>query len=661
MKTTTKRFLKKLATTAASIAMALVLVIGFSITPAASVSAEVSDVETMSAGQTKNCYWATGVYYIYLNIEETGFYELNVTDNSANDFSFIALVDYDTVNYVFTSFLENDGQTIGSGNIFLVAGHIYELALAGLNEDMSGYASGNMSVTLSKLDISVTALSTSDVSVEVPLYTPVWLSYTTSQAGDYCLNFTDFSAFIDVYNAKTGEMIFQYEDTEYDTADGWVQRDKMVFNLEANTTYYFSVERYEPETPTSIAFSMTKNAKTVKNIEPVSLAYDIYSWYDIEEYHFNFEVTYTDNTSATLTYEDLALNGIKTPSIYYIGDYIGVSDDIYLLKGGKVPVVSIYNDEYEYFYVNVISMTDWLEGNGALGDYENYDGILENDGSYDEVEGYYRVKVSSTGCYDFVSKNDPEGDDWDKIGIKYVVVLDSKNNIVQYNEEQGGWPLVAGDEYAFGIYYYFKSATSGNIEFKVQKQSSKLFPDVTTGAWYNDPVSYAVGRGVIKGYGNGNFGPGDNIQRQDFLVMLARLEGVDLEYYDYDCEFPDVPSGSYYEAAVNWGYESGIVTGYQNGKFGVGDIITREQLVAFLYRYAEYRSADTSVSVTAAQISSQYSDYKNVSDWAKEYIVWAIDKGVIKGKNGTDIAPGGSALRCEVAQIIYNIFKNDII
>jgi len=166
----------------------------------------------------------------------------------------------------------------------------------------------------------------------------------------------------------------------------------------------------------------------------------------------------------------------------------------------------------------------------------------------------------------------------------------------------------------------------------------------------------------MKGYGGTSlFGAADNIQRQDFLVMLARLDGVDLADYDYESDFPDVPSGSYYEAAVNWGYENGIVTGYQNGKFGVGDKITREQLVAFLYRYAQYRSVDTSVSASAkVEISRQYSDYSSVSDWAEDYVVWAIENGVIKGKNGAYIAPGGSALRCEVAQIIYNIFDNDI-
>ena len=244
----------------------------------------------------------------------------------------------------------------------------------------------------------------------------------------------------------------------------------------------------------------------------------------------------------------------------------------------------------------------------------------------------------------------------------YLVVADQNGCEVKFNENEKGWPMVSGQKYTIRLLCQYDDTPVSNIDFNLVEITDGAFSDVTTSDWYNDSVAYSVGAGFISGYGGTDkFGPADNIQRQDFLVMLARLDGVDLADYDYESDFPDVPSGSYYESAVNWGYENGIVTGYQNGKFGVGDKITREQLVAFLYRYAQYRSVDTSVSASAkVEISRQYSDYSSVSDWAKDYVVWAIDNGVIKGKNGAYIAPGGSALRCEVAQIIYNIFDNDI-
>ena len=186
---------------------------------------------------------------------------------------------------------------------------------------------------------------------------------------------------------------------------------------------------------------------------------------------------------------------------------------------------------------------------------------------------------------------------------------------------------------------------------------AEIFPDTQNDAWYSDAVAYAYSRGILMGYQSGEFGVSDGIQRQNFLLMLARYDGVDLTQYSYDCDMSDVTRGSYYEAAVNWGVQNGITTGYTNGTFGVGDKITREQIVTFLYRYAKYKNIDVeNVTDTKAK---NYPDFNMVSDFSKEAIVWAIDKGVIGGKQGY-IAPQGNAQRCEVAQIMYNIFLKDI-
>ncbi len=193
---------------------------------------------------------------------------------------------------------------------------------------------------------------------------------------------------------------------------------------------------------------------------------------------------------------------------------------------------------------------------------------------------------------------------------------------------------------------------------------ASIFPDTANDDWYSAAISYAVESGIMKGYADsGLFGTADGIQRQDFLVMLARYDGVDLSAYaNNHGNFGDVAENSYFEAAVNWGYESGIVNGYDDGRFGVGDMITREQIVTFLYRYADYKGLNTDVEDASKQsIESRYYDFANVSEFSKDAIYWAIDRGVINGKeNNTAIAPQGNAQRCEVAQIMYNIYKNNI-
>lgn len=626
------------------------------------VSATDGTEHILPEGVSKTIVWhSSDVADIVFEPENSGFYSLSITDRAQQSNIYIEITDI-TTGEPFSYIYEDIGdQPYQSEKMYVTGGHRYELACYYAGDDLYSDFWADATFCFNKVNFTPYQLPECDIAlsnttVDFKPGVKEWFCFTTDLAGDYSFNYSSaIDACIQVYDAQSGELMDERY-TMYSSAlfGSWLNSQQIVFTLEGNTEYYFCIEEYRES---SSKVSITKNEKDIKNITVNTLKYDIDSSFDISEINevlFNHRVEYTDGTSDIVSCDGASMMGIKLPTVVYLGKSVDINGTNMPIAGSQ-PVVSIYNTDIDIFYVNIASVTDWLQDADAIGDYENNDDEILNEGT-DEINAYYRVKISKTGIYDFVSN------DWDKINIDYMVVLDSKNNIVQYNEDQGGWPLVAGDDYAFCIFCNFKSATSGNVELDVQMQSNYLFPDVSADSWYNDPVSYAVGRGVIKGYGNGAFGPGDNIQRQDFLVMLARLDGVDLAEYTYDSEFPDVPRDSYYEAAVNWGYENGIVTGYENGKFGVGDNITREQIVAFLYRYAENSYADTSFTTSAeTSIRNQYSDYKYVSDWAKDYVVWAIDKGVIKGKDDTTIAPGGNALRCEVAQILYNIFENDII
>ena len=242
-------------------------------------------------------------------------------------------------------------------------------------------------------------------------------------------------------------------------------------------------------------------------------------------------------------------------------------------------------------------------------------------------------------------------------------VFDKNGNKVAYSQSKQGWPLVAEQKYTVRLNGY--DGDYSQITVSIQKTADTIFSDTYKGEWYNDAVTYAVGAGIITGYGGTTkFGTADSIQRQDFLVMLARFDGVDLTSYgNKKSEFPDVPEGSYYEAAINWAYSEGITTGYTDGsgKFGVGDKMTREQIVTFLYRYANEIGVDTTVDEqTAAETIAQYGDFAKVSDFAEDAIVWALANGVISGQGGKAIDPQGGAQRCQIAQIMYNIYLNDI-
>ena len=274
-----------------------------------------------------------------------------------------------------------------------------------------------------------------------------------------------------------------------------------------------------------------------------------------------------------------------------------------------------------------------------------------------ETLGEWNCTPSETAIYDIEPRNYTAG-----FSGHYLVVTDALGNEVKYNQKQKGWPLVAGQNYTLNLRYQYNDANVSDLIFALEKVSNTAFPDTASNAWYSDAVTYAVGRGVISGYANGKFGTSDGIQRQDFLVMLARLDGVNLAFYvRHDNTFPDIVRNSYYENAIMWGYTNGIVTGYQNGNFGVGDKITREQIVTFLYRYAQYKGEYVGYTTEQKQaVERQYTDFNKVSAFSKDAIIWAVSNGVINGKTPTTIVPQGTAQRCEVAQIIYNMYLSDV-
>ena len=281
-----------------------------------------------------------------------------------------------------------------------------------------------------------------------------------------------------------------------------------------------------------------------------------------------------------------------------------------------------------------------------------YEGYTQN------LYGSWDISVRTTGVYTFKPNSKYTG----VFNIHNIAVFDKNGYEVKFNESNGGFPLVAELNYVIKFKYDCSDEISGTIAWTRTRKADTIFSDVSASQWYNNAVIYAVGRGIISGYGGTTkFGPGDNIQRQDFMVILAKLDGVDLtQYGNKKSAFSDVPEGSYFEAAVNWGAEKGIVNGYANGKFGTGDKITREQLVKFLFNYANYKGIDTSYKPsTKTETKKNFTDYNQISSWALDSVLWAKEKGIISGKTATTLVPAGNALRCEVAQIMYNLFLNE--
>lgn len=179
--------------------------------------------------------------------------------------------------------------------------------------------------------------------------------------------------------------------------------------------------------------------------------------------------------------------------------------------------------------------------------------------------------------------------------------------------------------------------------------ASLPFSDVSNGAWYQAAVEYVYENGLMNGIGNGLFGPELSTTRGMIVAILYRLEGMPGAPA---AGFTDVPPGQYYTDAVAWAHTNGIVTGYSDLLFGPEDPITREQAAAILYRYAALKGYDT----LALSNLSAYIDVADISDYASQAMAWADANSLLGGGNGLTLNPGDDASRAEVAFMLYGLY-----
>lgn len=168
--------------------------------------------------------------------------------------------------------------------------------------------------------------------------------------------------------------------------------------------------------------------------------------------------------------------------------------------------------------------------------------------------------------------------------------------------------------------------------------NAKEFED-TNGHWAEDAIDFATAHEFFAGVTEDTFAPDSPMTRAMLITVLARFDGQ------------DTTGGSvWYETAMTWAKENGISDGSNpNGQ------ITREQLAAMLYRYAAYKGYDTNPDSVEIQ---NFADYDDISGYAEEALVWAVDAGIMSGTRNNTLSPGGNATRAQVATILMRFCEN---
>lgn len=225
------------------------------------------------------------------------------------------------------------------------------------------------------------------------------------------------------------------------------------------------------------------------------------------------------------------------------------------------------------------------------------------------------------------------------------------------------------DGYDFGGWYADSALTQRITEIKLSGSKTVYadwkkrepdavknpFADVNAGDWFYRDVLFSYEKGLMSGMDAAAFAPYANTTRAQIAVIFYRMEGSPA--VEGENSFTDVVRGSgtaWFYDAVTWAQQNGIMGGYSNSSFAPNDPITREQLAAIFYRYAQYKGYDTTQGGMAIR---EFDDYESISDYAMGAMAWAVNTGLVKGDSNL-LYPKGTATRAELAALFHRFAEN---
>lgn len=261
----------------------------------------------------------------------------------------------------------------------------------------------------------------------------------------------------------------------------------------------------------------------------------------------------------------------------------------------------------------------------------------------------FPVKISNSG--DGVAKVDKS---YASVGNKVTItVTPGRNATVQritVTDEDG--ERLKLTENRDGTYSFTMPSGAANVYVRFSG-SGLPFADIPSGSWYYDDVAYVYDTGLMTGLTATTFGPNLSTTRGMIVTILWRMENEPAA--KHGCPFADVRRGSYYEQAIAWASENGIVTGFDASTFAPDRAITREQLAAILFRFAAYRGMD---AVTLRENLSSFQDQAAISAYAVSALNWAVGEGLMQG-TGDKLEPTGNATRAQVAAMLRRFMQRN--
>ena len=351
-----------------------------------------------------------------------------------------------------------------------------------------------------------------------------------------------------------------------------------------------------------------------------------------EDYYQNWKADPKDEFGTEITVTDAELQTIEAAGPYRRE---GGTYQITLTDGGKI--IQGFNR-----YMN---QTDKLSGVENAQGQDVGDGIfiLKDSFTHDPDAWYVQVGARVSDGYDGSCAGGPiesVHDNW--FEILRTERLDSREEAEALLAQ-----LQSGATYTVTLDQSSEIQLADNLTDTFQPAAGGTFTDVPATHWAAGAVEFVTSQGLLQGTGTSTFAPGQPMTRAMLVTALWREAGSPVVNYAMD--FDDVDEDQWYTEAVRWAVSKGIVAGTGKG-FSPDAALTRESLAAILFRYAGGQ-------VSADDLSG-YADGASVSAWAREAMNWAVAQGLITGKSGGRLDPGGTASRAEVSAILMRYVQS---
>ena len=357
-------------------------------------------------------------------------------------------------------------------------------------------------------------------------------------------------------------------------------------------------------------------------------------------------------------------------------EHIGISAEKDIIISGKVDDIfgngysGVYTTSGDIFItgnvgriigfssgIEAYSGTDWDEdGNEfSIGGSVKIGGTVNTiSGGIVGVSADANLNISGSGE---ISASNPEEGRCAVSAGKELILPEDKDFIIEPKEYKVDTIVVDSYENEDGkveIVHNTICDAEGNPALSLKFSSYKnSFADVKESDWYYDDVSYAVRRRLFNGITDTTFEPQSNLTRAMLVTVLWRMEKEPV--VNYLMPFNDIASEQYYTEAVRWASSEKIVKGYSEKEFAPNDNITREQIAAIMYRYAQYKGIDVT---QGGMLVREFEDYENISEYALGSMAWAVNTKLIGGRENNFLAPKDNATRAEMAAILHRFNFN---